>query len=102
MLRNRATFFFSSLFKSSSRNVLVATILFMFAFALVQMLVAYLVHVEPWFILSQKSEWKNESIRELVSPPLFNKPNSKAMQKSARARYYALFPVSGVFSTRSP
>lgn len=46
------TFFFSSLFKSSSMSILVTVILFLFVFSLVQTLVANLVKVEPWFILT--------------------------------------------------
>src|SRR3990170_1600229 len=46
------TFFFSSLFKSSSMSILVTTILFLFAFTLIQTLVANLVQIEPWFILT--------------------------------------------------
>ncbi len=46
------TFFFSSLFKSSSISILVSAILFLFAFTLIQTLVADLVQVEPWFILT--------------------------------------------------
>jgi len=46
------TFFFSSLFKSSSISILVTAILFLFAFTLIQQLVASLVQIEPWFILT--------------------------------------------------
>jgi len=46
------TFFFSSLFKSSSMSILVTAILFLFAFTLIQTLVANLVQIEPWFILT--------------------------------------------------
>jgi ABC-2 type transport system permease protein len=46
------TFFFSSLFKSSSISILVTAILFLFAFTLIETLVADLVQVEPWFILT--------------------------------------------------
>jgi ABC-2 type transport system permease protein len=46
------TFFFSSLFKSSSVSILVTAILFLFAFTLIQQLVANLVQMEPWFILT--------------------------------------------------
>ena len=46
------TFFFSSLFKSSSMSILVTTILFLFVFTLIQTLVAGLVQIEPWFILT--------------------------------------------------
>ncbi len=46
------TFFFSSLFKSSSISILVTAILFLFVLSLIQTLVADLVQVEPWFILT--------------------------------------------------
>jgi ABC-2 type transport system permease protein len=46
------TFFFSSLFKSSSMSILVTAILFLFVFTLIQQLVAGLVQIEPWFILT--------------------------------------------------
>jgi len=50
------TFFFSSLFKSTSYSILVTAILFLFAFTLIQTLVAGLVKVEPWFILTYGSD----------------------------------------------
>ena len=46
------TFFFSSLFKSSSMSILVTAILFLFVFSLLELLVETLVKVEPWFILT--------------------------------------------------
>lgn len=46
------TFFFSSLFKSSSMSILLTTILFLFVFSLIELLVSTLVNVEPWFILT--------------------------------------------------
>jgi ABC-2 type transport system permease protein len=46
------TFFFSSLFKSSSMSIIVTAILFLFVFSLVQTLVSTLVKIEPWFILT--------------------------------------------------
>ena len=46
------TFFFSSLFKSSSMSILVTIILFLFVFSLIQTLVANLVKIEPWFMLT--------------------------------------------------
>jgi ABC-2 type transport system permease protein len=46
------TFFFSSLFKSSSISILITAILFLFVFSLVETLVSILVKVEPWFILT--------------------------------------------------
>ena len=50
------TFFFSSLFKSTSYSILVTAILFLFAFTLIQTLVSALAQIEPWFILTYGSE----------------------------------------------
>ncbi len=50
------TFFFSSLFKSSSMSILVTAILFLFAFTLIEDLVRGLVHIEPWFVITYGSE----------------------------------------------
>jgi ABC-2 type transport system permease protein len=49
------TFFFSSLFKSTSMSILVTAILFLFAFSLIQLIVSGLVQVEPWFIITYGS-----------------------------------------------
>ena len=46
------TFFFSSLFKSSSMSILVTAILFLFAFNIIQLVVANFAQTEPWFILT--------------------------------------------------
>jgi len=46
------TFFFSSLFKSSSTSILITAILLLFAFSLIQLLVTGFAHVEPWFIIT--------------------------------------------------
>jgi len=46
------TFFFSSLFKSSSISILVTIILLLFGFTLIQGLVSDLVGIEPWFVLT--------------------------------------------------
>jgi ABC-2 type transport system permease protein len=46
------TFFFSSLFKSSSISILVTVILLLFGFTLIQTLVSDLVVYEPWFVLT--------------------------------------------------
>lgn len=46
------TFFFSSLFKSSSISILMTAILFLFAFTLIEGLVSDLVQIEPWFIIT--------------------------------------------------
>src|SRR2546421_968671 len=49
------TFFFSSLFKSSSMSILVTAILFLFAFSLIQLIVSGLAQIEPWFIITYGS-----------------------------------------------
>src|SRR3989454_1837615 len=49
------TFFFSSLFKSSSMSILVTAILFLFAFSLIQVIVSPLAQQEPWFIITYGS-----------------------------------------------
>ena len=51
-----STFFFSSLFKTSSYAILVTAVLFLFAFNLIETLVASLVQIEPWFILTYGSQ----------------------------------------------
>jgi ABC-2 type transport system permease protein len=50
------TFFFSSLFKSSTMSIIVTTILFLFVFGLIETLISGLVQVEPWFILTYGSQ----------------------------------------------
>ncbi|MEM0145678.1 MAG: ABC transporter permease [Conexivisphaerales archaeon] len=46
------TFFFSSLFKSSSVAILTTVVLMLFAFSLIQELIDAFVHVEPWFLIT--------------------------------------------------
>lgn len=46
------TFFFSSLFKSSSYSFLVTFLIFFFAFGIIDLLVTDLAHIEPWFLLT--------------------------------------------------
>ena len=50
------TFFFSSLFKSSSFSILVTVILLLFGFSLIEELIFVFAHIEPWFLLSYGSE----------------------------------------------
>jgi ABC-2 type transport system permease protein len=50
------TFFFSSLFKSSSMSILVTAILFLFVFTLIQTLIVGFVKIEPWFMITYGSE----------------------------------------------
>ena len=49
------TFFFSSLFKSSSMSILVTAILFLFAFSLIQLILSGFAQIEPWFIITYGS-----------------------------------------------
>jgi ABC-2 type transport system permease protein len=46
------TFFFSSLFKSSSMSILVTAILLLFGFNIISALVTNIAHEEPWFLLT--------------------------------------------------
>lgn len=46
------TFFLSSVFKSTSYSILVTAILFLFAFTVIQELVAGVAQIEPWFIIT--------------------------------------------------
>jgi ABC-2 type transport system permease protein len=50
------TFFFSSLFKSTSYSILITAILFLFAFSIIQTLVSVLAQIEPWFLLTYGSD----------------------------------------------
>ena len=50
------TFFFSALFKSSAMSILITVILLLFVFTLIQNLIAGLVQIEPWFILTYGSD----------------------------------------------
>lgn len=58
------TFFFSSLFKSTSMSILVTSILFLFALMLIQTLIVSLVKVEPWFMLTYGSETIGNVLRD--------------------------------------
>jgi ABC-2 type transport system permease protein len=49
------TFFFSSLFKTSSMSIMVTVILLLFGFTLIDTLLTDLAHVEPWFSLAYGS-----------------------------------------------
>ena len=51
-----SSFFFSSLFKSSSYSILVTAVLFLFAFNLIERLVLNLSQSEPWYLITYGSE----------------------------------------------
>ncbi len=46
------TFFFSSLFKSSSMSILVTAVLLLFGFSIISELSTALINLEPWYILT--------------------------------------------------
>ena len=50
-----ATFMFSSLFKTSAYGFVLTAILFLFGFSLLQTLIADLVRIEPWMVISYAS-----------------------------------------------
>jgi ABC-2 type transport system permease protein len=50
------TFFFSSVFKSSSMSILVTAILLLFGFNIISALVTNIAHAEPWFLLPYGAE----------------------------------------------
>ena len=58
-------FFFSSMFKSSTMSIIVAVILLLFVFSLLQTLVGTLAHVQPWFILTYGAQ----AISNVLSNP---------------------------------
>ena len=63
------TFFFSSLFKSSSMSILVTAILFLFAFNIIQLFVASLAQIEPWFILTYGAQIIGNILKVPYPPP---------------------------------
>jgi ABC-2 type transport system permease protein len=63
------TFLFSSLFKSNSMSILVTAILFLFVFSLIETLVADLVQIEPWFILTYGGQIIGNVLKVPYPPP---------------------------------
>ncbi len=81
------TFFFSSLFKSSSMSILVTAILFLFAFSLIQVIVSTLAQVEPWFIITYGSG----IIGNVLTDPY---PTTQTMRGGFREDTSRVFAVS--------
>ena len=50
------TFFFSSLFKSSSVSILVSAILLLVVFSLIDTIIVRFVQIEPWFLINYGSQ----------------------------------------------
>ncbi len=63
------TFFFSSMFKSSTVAILTTVILLLFVFSLVQTLVADLAHVEPWFMITYGAQIIGNVLMNPYPPP---------------------------------
>jgi len=82
------TFFFSSLSKSSSMSILVTVILFLFGFTLIQTLVANLVQIEPWFILTYGAQIIGDVL--VVPYP----PNSAVISLGPRGRTLTTYNVT--------
>jgi len=81
------TFFFSSLFKSSSMSILVTAILFLFAFSLIQVIVSTLAQVEPWFNITYGSG----IIGNVLTDPY---PTTQTMRGGFRGDTSRVFAVS--------
>jgi len=60
------TFLFSSLFKTSAYGFVLTAILFLFGFSLLQTLVADLVKIEPWMVIS----YAESTIANVLSPQI--------------------------------
>ncbi|MDA4136388.1 MAG: ABC transporter permease [Thaumarchaeota archaeon] len=87
------TFFFSSLFKSTSYSILVTAILFLFAFTLIETLVADLAQIEPWFILSYGSEIVGNVLASPY-PPHISKVSGAFGRGGASAPTFTSFNVT--------
>jgi len=87
------TFFFSSLFKSTSYSILVTAILFLFAFTLIETLVADLAQIEPWFILSYGSEIVG-NVLDSPYPPHISKVSGAFGRGGAAAPTFTSFSVT--------
>ena len=84
------TFFFSSLFKTTSYSILVSALLLLVAFAIIEGLVSDLAQIEPWFILSYGSQ--------IVGNVLAVTPHLLA---SGQISYVPTYPAHVVTSTSS-
>jgi hypothetical protein len=69
------------MFKSSTISIIVAVILLLFVFSLLQTLVGTLAHVQPWFILTYGAQ----SISNVLSNPY--PPAVVSLPLSARASF---------------
>ncbi len=78
------TFFFSSLFKTTSMSILVTAILFLFAFTLIQALVEGLVKIEPWFLIT----FGAQIITNVLMDP-YPITNTQGLGPNAFTSYYA-------------
>ncbi|MCI4317635.1 MAG: ABC transporter permease [Thermoplasmata archaeon] len=82
-----ATFMFSSLFKTSTYATLVVAVLFLFGFSILQVLVAEVAKLEPWFLISYAS-------------PIIGYPFDATLP--AHATMVSLGPGGGSFTSFNP
>jgi len=81
------TFFFSSLFNTTSMSILVTAILFLFAFTLIQALVEGLVKMEPWFLITYGAQ----IITNVLIDP-YPITNTQGLEPNAFTSHYATIP----------
>jgi ABC-2 type transport system permease protein len=84
------TFFFSSLFKTSSMSIMVTVILLLFGFTLIDTLLTNLAHVEPWFSLAYGST----IIANVMTVPYPAHITSTAVQAAAGSPLFTSFSAT--------
>lgn len=89
------TFFFSSLFKSSTVSIIVTIILLLFVFSLLQTLIGTLAHTQPWFILTYGAQVISNVLTSPYPPAVISLPVSPHANFSISS-YYVRFN-EGIF-----
>ncbi|MCL4391355.1 ABC transporter permease subunit [Candidatus Parvarchaeota archaeon] len=84
------TFFFSSLFKSSTVSIIVTVILLLFVFSLLQTLIGTLAHVQPWFILTYGAQVISNVLLNPYPPAVVTLPVSPHPSFSISGYYVRL------------
>ncbi len=80
-------FFFSSMFKNSSYSILVAAVLLLFGFSIIQTLIGIFAHIEPWFLLTYGSA----IISDVFLSPY--PPHTSVVQATRRLSFTAYNPT---------
>ena len=86
------TFFFSSLFKSSSISILVTVILLLFGFTLIQELVSDLVGIEPWFVLTYGAGIISNTLSATYPPSSVTTTSTFGHRTFTTTTFYASVP----------